>query len=129
MAVREQHAMPATWSRAARPFVDAITPDGVALRLRQWWPDPASELPVSLDNGGIPLIKHFIWLLSWIPRSDAEPLAIRLAHTSFHGRGEPLGALKPALRFLADAEDPEAVAARQRLEARIDAAGALGAGK
>jgi hypothetical protein len=121
MSLREQHSMPATWSRAARPFIEALGPEGVALRLREWWPDPSSEQPISLDRGGIPLIKHLIWLFVFIPRADAEPLAISLADTKFHGRGEPVGALKPALLFLADSRDPAAVAARNRLQARVDA--------
>jgi hypothetical protein len=126
MSLREQHSMPATWSRAARPFIEALGPEGVARRLREWWPDPSSEQPISLDRGGIPLIKHLIWLFAFIPRADAEPLAISLADTEFHGRGEPLGALKPALLFLADSSQPAAVAARNRLQARVDAHHARG---
>jgi hypothetical protein len=48
-------ALPAAELEQWHGFIQALGPKRIALRLREWWPDPSSEQPISLDRGGIPM--------------------------------------------------------------------------
>ena len=123
MSVSERMVMPNTWGAAANRAVAELGAKRVAQRLRHWWPDGDPGALVDLQDGGAQILKHFIWLLDYLPRTDGEPLATRLADLQFKSRTEPMSVLKPAAAYLEESIDLQAEQALARLRSRILAAG------
>lgn len=97
MSVSERMVMPNTWRRPVESAINELGPDVVLRRFDTWW--PRADV-VMLGDGGGQLLKHLIWMLELLPRTDSERLVAHLADVRFKGRREPLAVLKPAGAFL-----------------------------
>ncbi len=115
MAVREQMKPSATFLKPVQALINALGDSVVVEHLTRWW--PPHDRPVSLDDGGLPILKHFIWTLGAIRSPPADRLVSTISTVQFHRASEPMGVLKPALAYLQDT--PGTDEARAALAQRI----------
>lgn len=120
MAVTERMSTSKKWGRVAQGAIDELGEALVLARLRGWWP-PAGE-QVSLERGGLPLLKHFLWLLSLVPGEDADRRVAAVASMTWYPPREPLGVLKPAVAYLREHPSPQTAEPLSTLEQRLAAA-------